>query len=72
MTASQLRENVDCILDQVLDTGIPVEIEHKGRLVRIVPITSPSRLDCLQPHPGYVLGDPEELVQLDWSAEWKP
>ena len=72
MTASQLRENVYRILDEVLETGVPVEIERKGRRVRIVPVAPPSRLDRLQPHPDYVVGDPEELVHLDWSAEWKP
>jgi antitoxin (DNA-binding transcriptional repressor) of toxin-antitoxin stability system len=72
MTTSQLRENVYRILDEVLETGVPVEIERKGRRVRIVPVESPSRLGRLQPRPDFVVGDPEELVHLDWSTEWKP
>ncbi len=68
---SQLRENIYRILDQVLDTGIPVEIERHGKLLRIVPVETRSKLDNLKPRP-YLLSDPEELIHLDWSGEWQP
>lgn len=68
---SQLRENIYRILDQVLDTGIPVEIERHGKLLRIVPVETRSKLDNLKPHP-YLLSDAEDLVHLDWSGEWQP
>ena len=73
LTASKLRENIYRILDQVLETGIPVQIERGGRLLEIVPCERrKSKLDNLEPHPGAVVGDPEDLVHLDWSDEWKP
>jgi antitoxin (DNA-binding transcriptional repressor) of toxin-antitoxin stability system len=56
---SQLRENIYRILDQVLDTGVPVEIERHGKLLRIIPVERPSKLDNLKPRP-YLLSDPEE------------
>ena len=31
VTASKLRENIYRILDQVLETGVPVEIERRGK-----------------------------------------
>jgi hypothetical protein len=68
---SQLRENIYRILDQVLDTGIPVEIERHGKLLRIVPVEARSKLDNLKPRP-YLLSDPEDLIHLDWSGEWQP
>jgi Antitoxin Phd_YefM, type II toxin-antitoxin system len=68
---SQLRENIYRILDQVLDTGIPVEIERHGKLLRIVPVETRSKLDNLKPRP-YLLSDPEDLIHLDWSGEWQP
>ncbi|MES1241036.1 MAG: type II toxin-antitoxin system Phd/YefM family antitoxin [Acidobacteriota bacterium] len=68
---SQLRENIYRILDQVLDTGIPVEIERNGKLLRIVPVEPRSKLDNLKPRP-YLLSDAEDLVHLDWSGEWRP
>jgi hypothetical protein len=69
--ASKLRENIYRILDQVLETGVPVEIERRGRLLRIVCERPPSRLDRLRPR-EYLRGAPEELVHLDWSGEWRP
>ena len=36
ITASSLRQNIYTILDEVLETGVPVEIERKGQILRIV------------------------------------
>lgn len=38
LTASKLRENIYRVLDQVLETGEPVEIERNGRRLRIVAV----------------------------------
>lgn len=72
LTASQLRSDIYRILDQVLTTGIAVEVERRGRLIRISPVEAPSKLSRLEPHPDYLLVDPEDIVSIDWSAEWKP
>jgi Antitoxin Phd_YefM, type II toxin-antitoxin system len=68
---SSLRENIYRILDQVLETGVPVEIERRGKILRIAPAEPASKLDNLKPRP-YLLSDPEELIHLDWSGEWHP
>lgn len=72
VTASQLRQNVYQLLDNVLETGVPLEIERKGRILEIVPRQRRSKLDNLKPRPDYLLSDPEELVHLDWSDQWRP
>jgi hypothetical protein len=72
LTASKLRENVYRILDDVLETGTPVEIERNGRLLRIVAVEPPGRLARLTPHPDAIVGDPDDLVSTDWSGEWRP
>lgn len=71
LTASKLRENIYRVLDQVLETGEPVEIERNGRRLRIVADDQPSRLDHLVRRPDIVAGDSEDFVHLDWSGEWK-
>ncbi len=71
LTASKLRENIYRILDQVLETGVPVEIRRKGKTVRIIAAEPPPKLERLKPR-GYLLEDPEAIVHLDWSAEWRP
>jgi antitoxin (DNA-binding transcriptional repressor) of toxin-antitoxin stability system len=71
LKASQLRENIYRILDEILETGVPVEIERRGKILRIVPAERRSKLENLKPR-EYLLSDPEELVHLDWSGEWRP
>jgi PHD/YefM family antitoxin component YafN of YafNO toxin-antitoxin module len=70
LTASSLRANVYRILDRVLETGVPVLIERKGKMLKIVAVEAASKLDNLKPRP-YLAADPEELVSLDWSGEWE-
>jgi prevent-host-death family protein len=71
LTASKLRENIYRILDQVLETGKPVEIRRKGKTVRIVPAEPAPKLGRLAPR-DYLRGDPEAIFHLDWSSEWRP
>jgi hypothetical protein len=71
MKPSSLRENLYRVLDQVLETGMPIEIERRGKIVKITPAEPRSKLANLKPRP-YLLSDPEELVEMDWSGEWRP
>jgi hypothetical protein len=71
LTASKLRENIYKILDEILETGVAVEIERGGKILRISPAEPRSKLGSLRPR-KYLRGDPEELVHLDWSDEWQP
>ncbi len=70
LTATSLRENIYAILDQVLASGEAVEIERNGRTLRLQPVDTGSRLDRVVPLPDYISGDPDDLVELDWSQEW--
>lgn len=72
LSASRLRADIYRILDEVLRTGQPIEIERRGRRLRVVPADSPDRLGELEQHPGAVNGDPGDLVHIDWSGEWRP
>ena len=66
VSASKLREDIYNILDDVLQTGVPVEVLRKGRLLRIVPEERPSKLGRLKKR-DIIVGDPDELVGMDWS-----
>ncbi len=72
ITASALRSDVYNILDQVLESGEAVTIERNGRELKIVPVEKLSKLDRLVARPGFIIGDPEDLVHMDWSHEWNP
>lgn len=72
VSIEDLKKDMANLLDEVIETRIPIEIEIKGKRLLISPVESPSKLDRLEEHPGFMVGDPEDLVHLDWSSEWRP
>ncbi len=72
MNASRLRSDIYRVLDSVIDTGEPVEIERRGRVVKITVEPVAGKLDRLIERPGVIRGEPGDLVDLEWSSSWKP
>jgi hypothetical protein len=68
---SALRADLYRLLDRVLETGVPLEVERRGALLKIVPSARRGRLSDLRPVDGYLTGDPEAIVHVDWSDEWR-
>ena len=69
ITASKLRENIYSILDQALETGVPVEVIRKGKILKIVPEVKPDKLSRLKKR-KCIIGDPDDIVHMDWLSEW--
>lgn len=72
ISASKLRANVYRLLDEVLETGRPLEIERNGKTLVISAKETESFWDRLPRREGYIVGDPDELIHIDWSSEWNP
>lgn len=74
ITASRLRADIYRILDRVAESGVPVEIVRGRRRLKIVPAddATPTKTARLKPRPKILVGDPEDIVHMDWSKEWKP
>ncbi|NCD35139.1 MAG: type II toxin-antitoxin system Phd/YefM family antitoxin [Spartobacteria bacterium] len=67
VTASALRKNIYHMLDEVLESGRPLEVNRKGRILKIsIDNDVGSRLKRIRKHDSLTV-DPEELVHLDWS-----
>ncbi|MEI7901708.1 MAG: type II toxin-antitoxin system Phd/YefM family antitoxin [bacterium] len=71
VTVSGLRQNIYRLLDHVIETGQPLEVRRGDCLLKIVAKKPASKLAMLKPH-KCIRGNPEDLVHLDWSREWKP
>jgi len=69
ITATKLRENIYSILDQVAETGEPVEIERKGKILLLVHEKKPSKLDRIKKR-DWAVGDLDSIIYMDWSKEW--
>jgi hypothetical protein len=72
VTMTQLRADIYHLLDHVLETGEPLEVVRKGRVLRVTPDTTRPLSELFPPWPGLITGDPGELAHLDWSSEWQP
>jgi len=68
MSLTALRQQLFKVVDQVIATGIPIEIKRNGHIVKIVLDDRKSKLGNLLKH-DCIVGDPEELVNLS-TQEW--
>ena len=69
VTSSKLQNNLDQLLDEILNTGTPLEIECNGKRLRIIPVKTVDKLQKLIYRPEAIIGDPDELVQISWEQE---
>ncbi len=70
ISETNLKEDIYKLLHDVAQTGRPVQIEFGGKHLVIKPSGKKS-LDCLENHSDYIVGNPDDLVHVDWSTEWK-
>ena len=68
MSLTALRGKLFRVVDEVIRSGIPAEIERKGQRVKIVLQAKKSKLDNLKPH-DCIVGDPDDLIALK-VAPW--
>jgi prevent-host-death family protein len=70
ISVTKLRANLYEIVDRVIETGVPVEIDRKGERIRLERAKPKSKLQKLAKNPNIIVGDPEDIVHMDWSSEW--
>ena len=68
ISLTALRSNLFKIVDGIIKTGNPVEIERNGHRLKIVLEEKRSKLDNLKPH-DCIAGDPDDLIQIK-VGEW--
>jgi hypothetical protein len=69
VTPTQLRTNIYNLLDEVLKTGLPLEIKKGDKKLRIVPVDKVDKLKNLVLRPDAIQGDPDDLVEISWGDE---
>lgn len=72
VTPTEFRKDLFNLLDKILETGKVLEIKRNGYIFKVVPPKKMKKLDKLVPHKDAVVGDSDDLVEMDWSREWKP
>ncbi len=69
VTATQLRNNIYKLLDEVLSTGIPLEIRKGDKKLRIIPAQKKDKFKNLISRPSAVKGNPDDLADISWEKE---
>jgi prevent-host-death family protein len=69
ITVTELRGNIYKLLDEVLDTGIPIEINKGDKKLRIIPVKTKNKLQNLVSRPNVIKGNPDDLVEISWEKE---
>jgi antitoxin (DNA-binding transcriptional repressor) of toxin-antitoxin stability system len=69
VSPTELRSNIYKLLDEILNSGIPLEINKGGKLLRIVPVEKNDKLAKLASRRDVIVGDPDELVDISWEKE---
>ena len=71
ISITELRKQLFKAVDEIINTGIPLEIKRKGHTLKITLAEKKRKLDNLKPH-DCIVGDPDELATLKiaaWSEE---
>ena len=69
VTPTELRSDIYKLLEEVLDTGIPLEIQKGNQRLRIVPVEKVDKFKNLVSRPNVIQGESEDLVDISWSDE---
>ena len=74
MTLTELRKNIYSVFDEVIKTGKTIEIQSKGKTVSLSPGKRVAKLERLKKAalPQAIIGNPDDLIHLDWEKEWQP
>jgi len=70
VSLTELRANLFKLVDQVIASGKPLEIERHGVSVKIVAAPQGKKLGRLKPHHNVVNGELDDIVHMDWSTNW--
>ncbi len=69
ITVTELRGNIFKLLDEVLNTGIPIEIKKGDKKLRIIPVKEKNKLDNLVDRSDVIIGNHEDLSNIHWENE---
>ena len=72
MKVTTLRNNIYSILDGVIESGKPVEIERKGHILKILSVDPLGKISKLKKRKTSIIeGNSNDLPNIHWEKEWK-
>ena len=73
VTPTALRKDLYALLDRVIETGEPLEIERKGVTLKVEAKPAEGRLERIRRMgiKGLWIGDRNDIFHMDWLEEWR-
>ena len=71
MKVTELRKNIYRVLDTIIETGEPVEIERNGQILKIDITESTDKLMKIKKRKNIIVGNSDDLPEITWDKEWK-
>ena len=68
ITTTELRGNTCQILDEILNTGVPVKISKGDRKLVISPLESTDKLRNLRKRKHVIKGNPDGVTPVWWTV----
>lgn len=70
ISLTELRGKLYQLIDQTIETGIPIEIERKGHILKISLENAPAKMDRLIRRPETIVNKNDDLIYADWMKNW--
>lgn len=73
VTPTAFRKDLYALLDRVIETGEPLEIERRGVTLKVEAKPTESRLERIRRMgiKDLWLGDRDDIFHVDWLEEWR-
>ena len=69
ITVTELRGNIYNLLEEILTTGIPLEVKKGEHRLRIAPVEPVDKFADMEFRADVINGDPEDLVHIEWEYD---
>lgn len=70
LSLTELRNNLYQKIDTLIETGIPIELQRKGHLIKIIAVKKTSKFSRLPKRSDFVVDNPEDIIHHDWLKDW--
>ena len=67
VTVAELRGDIDNLLEEILVTGIPLDVKMGDRRLRTAPVEPVDKFSDMEFRPDVINGAPEDLVHIEWE-----
>lgn len=70
LSLMKLRTDLYKVIDQIIETGNPIEVIRNGHKIKIILADRPTKLERLVRRENIINGDRDSIIHNDWVSKW--